>query len=471
MTTASAIYLRISQDHTGEGLAVERQREDCEKIAAERGWTVVETYIDNSISASKRTVKRPAYERMVEDFKAGRFSALVVWDLDRLTRQPRQLEDWIDAAEGRGLLLTTANGEADLTTDSGRLFARIKASVARAEVERKSARQTRAAQQRAELGKPPAGVRLTGYTFSGEVIPEEAELVRRIFSDFKQGHTLKGIATALKEEGVETRRGTQWHSSTVRTILTNPRYAGRAVYQGRATGKLGAWDGLVSEIDFDLVQARLTDPRRKLNREGTERKHLGSGLFICGICMRPLRTNGPRYWCPEGGHVTRAMPPINEHVLATIAERLSASDVAGMLAPVEDDAVSALQEQLQALRGRLSNLESDYDRGYIDGLRYSSARGVVMAELKAIETASASLMAGHTVGGLITGENPAQAFLSAPLAIQRAVIDALMVVRILPAPRGVRGFDPSTVLTLWRRTRMGGTPTPVVAPKVATLLG
>ncbi|WP_267888213.1 recombinase family protein [Mycobacterium ostraviense] len=49
------------------------------------------------------------------------FDALVVWDLDRLTSQPRQLEDWIDAAEGRGLALITTNGEADLTTDGGRM--------------------------------------------------------------------------------------------------------------------------------------------------------------------------------------------------------------------------------------------------------------------------------------------------------------------------------------------------------------
>jgi site-specific DNA recombinase len=141
--TKAALYLRVSLDATGEHFAVERQREDCRRIAAERGWTITQEYVDNSVSASRSATKRPAYDRMVTDFKAGHFAALICWDLDRLTRQPRQLEDWIDAAEERGLILTTANGEADLSTDGGRLFARIKASVARAEVERKSARQTR----------------------------------------------------------------------------------------------------------------------------------------------------------------------------------------------------------------------------------------------------------------------------------------------------------------------------------------
>ena len=100
----AAIYLRISLDRHGDGLAVERQREDCKRIIAQRGWEHVATYEDPSVSASSRTVTRPGYERMVRDWQAGRFDAVVCWDLDRLTRQPRQLEDWIDAAEQLSLI-------------------------------------------------------------------------------------------------------------------------------------------------------------------------------------------------------------------------------------------------------------------------------------------------------------------------------------------------------------------------------
>ena len=149
----AAVYLRVSLDATGEHLAVDRQRADCLRIIRERGWTLTQEYVDNSVSASKRTVRRPAYDRMVQDYDAGLFDALVCWDLDRLTRQPRQLEDWIERAEERGLVITTANGEADLSTDGGRMYARIKASVARSEVERKSARQKAANAQRARLGR------------------------------------------------------------------------------------------------------------------------------------------------------------------------------------------------------------------------------------------------------------------------------------------------------------------------------
>ncbi|MCK1803840.1 recombinase family protein [Brevibacterium sp. R8603A2] len=94
-----AVYLRISQDREMDGLAIERQREQCEALANYRQWEVVETYVDQSKSATDRTKSRPDYDRMVADYRAGRFTAIICYDLDRLTRQPRQLEDWIDAAE------------------------------------------------------------------------------------------------------------------------------------------------------------------------------------------------------------------------------------------------------------------------------------------------------------------------------------------------------------------------------------
>ena len=84
---------------------------------------------------------------MVASFERGEIDAIICWDLDRLTRQPWQLEEWIDRAEEQGLKLVTANGDADLATDGGRMYARIKAAVARGEIERKSMRQSRAQQQ------------------------------------------------------------------------------------------------------------------------------------------------------------------------------------------------------------------------------------------------------------------------------------------------------------------------------------
>lgn len=99
----------------------------------------------------------PSSECIITDYEAGLLDSIVCYDMDRLTRQPRELEDWIDRAEQRGLLLVTANGDADLSTDGGRMYARIKVAVAHGEVEQKGARQSCAQRQRAEQGRPPKG--------------------------------------------------------------------------------------------------------------------------------------------------------------------------------------------------------------------------------------------------------------------------------------------------------------------------
>ena len=437
------MYLRVSLDATGEGLAVERQRQDCRRIAAERGWRIVEEYVDNSISASDRDKRRPAYDRMVSDFAAGRFQALVCWDLDRLTRQPRQLEDWIDAAEGSGLLLVTANGEADLTTDGGRLFARIKASVARAEVERKSARQKRAARQRAEHGRPPKGVRLTGYTLDGDPIPAEQRIVRRIFRDFQRGESLRGIAAALEAEGIPTRSGRTWNPSSVRTILTNPRYAGLSTYCGQPIGTAGTWRGIVTQDAFELVQAKLADPRRATNRQGTDRKHLGSGLFECGHCRVKLTAwSGARYRCHKCG-MTRVMPAVDEAVELVVHELLRDPRLPRLMAPSDSGKLDKLQAKAATLRDRLDRIGQDYDAGIIDGLRFRSASDKVRAELEDVMRAQVEITGSSAASELLTRPNPVRAFDGETLMVRRAVVDSLVRVQLYRAPQGRKSWDPS----------------------------
>ena len=326
-----------------DGLAIDRQRERCEELAKYRRWDVVETYVDQSKSATDRTKNRPEYDRMVADYQGGMFDAIICYDLDRLTRQPRQLEDWIDAAELRGLALVTANGDADLSTDGGRMYARIKAAVARAEMERKGARQSAAQHQRATMGRAPKGMRPLGYAVNGDVIPDEAEAVRAIYASFtriEHPASLRSLARALsgtepmdgitprpkhthvvsieREAARKARLEAEhkyyepreiapdgpWSPSTVLGILRNPRYASMSTYTPREAQADGArrrtwkaqilrddagepirgqWDAIVDDETWWKAQQVLDDSERVTNTSGsTKRKHLGSGLYRCG---------------------------------------------------------------------------------------------------------------------------------------------------------------------------------------------
>ena len=177
MTTRAAVYLRQSKDRDGNELAVDRQREDCVKLCAARGWSTAE-YMDNDFGASVRMPgsrrvhkARPDYDRMLRDIDAGKVDAIVAWDADRLVRHPRQMEDVIDLADQRGLDLATVGGDFDLSTPTGRANARMKGVFARMEMEQKSARQKRAAKQRAEQGTQWWTARPFGFAYGEDGRP------------------------------------------------------------------------------------------------------------------------------------------------------------------------------------------------------------------------------------------------------------------------------------------------------------
>ena len=85
------MYTRISDDHTGQRLGVQRQLDDCLALAEQLGWEVVTRYDDNDISAFNGKT-RPGFEAMLTAMAKGEFGALICWHPDRLYRSMRDLE-------------------------------------------------------------------------------------------------------------------------------------------------------------------------------------------------------------------------------------------------------------------------------------------------------------------------------------------------------------------------------------------
>jgi len=277
----AAVYLRQSEDTQQTGLAVDRQRAGCLDLCATRGWTPIE-YVDNHVSATSGKA-RPEYERMLADIKAGTIDAVVAWDLDRLHRRPIELEHFIDLADRHRLALATVTGDVDLSTDNGRLFARIKGAVAKAEMERKSARQIAAADQRAKLGKPWVSRRPFGYTADGmKLRPAEARRIRRAYKDFLGGQSLTSIASAWNAAGVKTSTGARWSQPTLHQLLRSPRNAGLRAYLGEIVGP-AAWPAIVDESTWRAAHDRLSDPARR-NGGGGAATYLLTGIARCGVC-------------------------------------------------------------------------------------------------------------------------------------------------------------------------------------------
>src|SRR4051794_25855580 len=109
MTRHAGIYVRISKDSV---LGIQRQEEDCRRLCLQRGWRVVDVYSDNDVSASSGR-RRTEYQRMLGDVRGRRIDAIVVWDLDRLTRRPMETEEFIELADQFGLELGSVGGDVD----------------------------------------------------------------------------------------------------------------------------------------------------------------------------------------------------------------------------------------------------------------------------------------------------------------------------------------------------------------------
>lgn len=449
----AVVYLRQSLDRTGSGAAVERQRQDCEKLCAERGWTVVGTYVDNDTSASS-TKPRPAYQSMLAAVGRGDVEVVVAWHVDRLTRKLTELEALIDLAQRTGVRIATVTGDLDLATDAGRLVGRILASVARGEVERKGARQRRAQQQAAQLGKPAGGRRAFGYTADGmNVNADEAALVKAAYQTVLEGGSLSGVATAWNEQGVTTTAGNQWTHGTVRRVLLNPRNAARRTYRGEVVGP-AQWPALIDDDTFDAATALLRLSERRTT-VGNSRLYLLPGLARChcGSDVTTGRTqHGVRtYRCRQRkGHLSRAAEPIDELVVAVVLERLSRPDALELLSDNDRPDLGLLRGRANAIRDRLDDLTTALADGVLplSAVRRTSDR--LRKELAETEAGMAHLGGADVLTPLVQARNVVEVWAGLDLDRRRAVIDALLTVTLLAPKRGRQQFDPETVLIEWR---------------------
>lgn len=452
--TRAAIYARISQDRTGAGLGVDRQISDCRELADRLGWTVIDEYADNDVSAYSGR-PREQYERMLADITNGHVDAVIAWHADRLHRSPTELERYITVCEPRTVPTHTVKaGTLDLSTASGRMTARIVGAVARGESEQKSERLRRQRKQAQADGKwiggrRPFGYEADGYTVHSVEGPAVAAAANRILA----GDSLRAICREWNEAGMTTTSGSKWTTTSLAQMLARPRNAG--LVGNRQRGKRvssivgdAKWQPLIDRDIWTALVAKLSDPSRRTNR-GVSRRLVGSGIYRCGECGAPMRSGGQgargqdRYMCTAQNACTRrAAAPIDEYVREVIAAVLRRDGV--RLLPPEVD-LSPQRARLVALRARSEEIASEYAALNLTGAQFRAANERLSGEIEALEAEIARRAGGSSLSGIADAEDAGVAFLEADPDRQRAIIADLADVRIFKVGAGKRGFDPSSV--------------------------
>lgn len=378
----TGIYLRISQDKTGEEAGVTRQQEDCLALADQLGWQVVDIYPDNDTSATSGK-PREHYRRMLADIEAGRLDAVIAWHTDRLYRRMLDLEELVTLFERHKIMVRTCRaGEIDLSTPTGKMLARILAATAQGEVEVKADRWLRTYRQRREAGRwMGSGPRTFGYNRDGTVNPVEAAIVKRIAADVLDGISMAAICRRLDDDGVRTTLGNPWTPTALRYLLRNPRLAGLVTVRGEISDYDATWDSILDRDTWEtvraIVEARATGAR-------TQSSALLGDLAFCAYptepdqpCGRRLTrtvTSTPCYQCRTGvrsnRHVTISARALEQMVEAAaqawlsddrfrvaVQQRLSPATPASLLREIAD-----LEEQLEELRDSLTATKRDTTR-------------------------------------------------------------------------------------------------------------
>jgi site-specific DNA recombinase len=468
---AAAIYVRISDDRAGDALGVARQLDLCRSLAAEKGWAVAEVYVDNDVSAYSGK-PRPSYERLLRDIEDGLRDAVVTVDLDRLTRRPAELEEFIALADRKGLALANVSGDTDLSTSDGRFRARILGSVARHESEKKSERIRRQRDQAATRGTALGGPRPFGYQADAQgawvvVHAEEAAAIRDAVQRVLSGESFRSVAMRWNLEGRRTARGKEWSTNSVRVVLTGPRIAGLRQHRGEVVGK-AVWPAIITRAQHEQLLKRATTRKQPRGRhpEYLLTKIATCGRHGCGVGLRTGYRGDPRrtraYICKRDpgvhhgcGRLSMAAEPLDEFVREVVLEAIAGPELQAAMerSTPHRRADDALADQISALEERLAQLATDH---YVDGMltraEFFAARDAAHARLNEMREELTSRGGTALLSQLPTDPALLRALWDKEsLEWRRTLLTTVLhCVEISPGKPGRRGFDASRVRFVWR---------------------
>lgn len=223
-------YARVSTDKDVQLNSLDNQVMYFRNLITEnKNWTYVDGYVDEGISGTSVN-KREDFLRMIDDSKKGIFDLVLTKEISRFSRSTldsiKYTQELLE--NNVGVLFKSDNINTIMPDSELRLI--IMASIAQEEVRKLSERVKFGMKRSIEKGKVLGNNVITGYKKEkGKlvIIEEEAEMIKIIFEMYATGeHGLGYISDYLYAKGFKTRKGGYIHTTTLRRIITNPKYKG-----------------------------------------------------------------------------------------------------------------------------------------------------------------------------------------------------------------------------------------------------
>lgn len=333
-----AVYIRVSTDKEEQKSSIENQKELFVQLAKEKGWAIVDFYID--VESGTKDTKRYALKKLISDAKAKRFNLVVAKEISRLSRngalsytlRDTLLENKIDIVTEDGAINTIKDKKMELfglyvwlaEQESNRTSSRIKAMF-----------QTEANKGHFVGSNPPYGYSVINKKL---IISKDAtpNIVKRIYNEYLEGRGFDAIARGLYNDGIPTpaqvakRKSSndKWHGSSVRRILTNPHYTGMLLQlrdtkpsvtskrllksQEETVMKENTHEAIIPLDVFMTVQNQIISRKRIRPQQEV---HLFTNTMFCADCGRGMhfKKNRKGYIC--GNYNKHGIKACSEHFI------------------------------------------------------------------------------------------------------------------------------------------------------------
>lgn len=475
-----ALYARTSSEGQERAETIENQRAWLRQQAELHGWAVA--WFEEAGISGETLAARPQIRAMLEGVRAGRFDAVAVLAIDRLSRS-QGLSDWAviaDTLKAAGVVIYHQGAPVDLREPTQALMFTVLGPAISGYEKSQILARTRAGSERAlREGRKPRGVDPFGYRHDvrehrWEIVENEADTVRRVFALAVEGLSTWQIEERLRAEHRWASSGAAISRSAIHRMLRRRTYRGEWKHRGGTV----PLPEIVDEDTWQRAQAGRQSPRLRPNRQ-----NLLSGFLRCGTCGLPchcvavgkarhayVRCASTHSWYRRDGRsackASWRRRDVEAVVWALVTRLLGDASYLEACRPrKKDDPAAALRAEIEAAQQRAGAVEAKlrgatlrWSHGQMDDASYDVATGTLRGELAlakereaqaARDLAALEALRGASREATTTLERYRARLASASLEQQRAVLAALCPskdygITLYPTRLVLRGMAPMT---------------------------
>ena len=278
----AVIYARYSSSSQNEQ-SIEGQLRDCYTFAEREGYSILETYIDRALTG--RNDNRPEFQRMITDAKKGQFQYVIVYKLDRFTRNRYDSAVYKHKLKKCGVKVISATENISDNPEGVILEAVLEASAEYYSLEL-SQKIKRGYRESMLKGNYTGSTAPIGYKLENKkliVDEEKAHIVKWVFEQYAAGVNKKEIINQLTEKGIYSpKTGKPYGITAFQDALRSKTYIGTL-----ERGDIAVEDACPALIDketFERVQARLDANRKAGATKKARVEYILYGKLFCGHC-------------------------------------------------------------------------------------------------------------------------------------------------------------------------------------------